>query len=55
MVLGVARESESKELFVVYHPLRDADQLWIRPLAMWGEIVTREGISTPRFRRVDTE
>jgi hypothetical protein len=53
IVLGVARESESKDRFVIYHPLRDAGELWIRPLAMWNETVTRGGVSQPRFRRVE--
>jgi hypothetical protein len=37
---------------VVYH--RDGDdRLWVRPAAMWGERVERDGYAGPRFRPVD--
>lgn len=51
-VLGVARHSESDELLVVYRPLYGDMALWVRPLAMFTEQVTVDGVSQPRFERV---
>lgn len=53
-VLGVARHSETEEFLVVYRALYGARDLWVRPLTMFVEQVTLEGILTPRFKRVDS-
>jgi hypothetical protein len=51
VVVGVATHSESEEPFVVYH--RDGDErLFVRPVAMWAEVVERDGYSGPRFAPV---
>lgn len=54
-VIGLARHSETDELFVVYKPLYEHDtrtDMWIRPREMFiGEVVI-EGVSVPRFRKV---
>lgn len=48
MVVGVAKHSETEEPFVVYH--RDgSSELWVRPLEMWSEHVSRDGYDGPRF------
>ena len=52
-VLGVARHSESDEELVVYRPLYGERGLWVRPLAMFLEQVEHEGVTQPRFARVD--
>ena len=52
LVLGVARHSETDEALVVYRPLYGDGGLWVRPLAMFTEAVTRDGVSRPRFERV---
>lgn len=52
LVLGVARHSETHELLVVYRPLYGDGGLWVRPLAMFTETVTRDGRTGPRFERV---
>ena len=52
-VLGTARHSESDELLVVYRCLYDNDSLWVRPLAMFMEMVTVDGRVVPRFEQVD--
>ncbi len=54
-VLGVARHSETKERFVVYHPAGDATDLWLRPVEMWSEEVHHGGRSMPRFRPLDAD
>lgn len=48
-VEGMARHSESLEEMVVYRALYDEGSLWIRPAAMWHEIVVFEGVARPRF------
>ncbi|MGN0707377.1 MAG: DUF1653 domain-containing protein [Faecalibacterium sp.] len=48
-VLGVARHSETEEEMVVYRPLYGERGLWVRPAAMWNELVTRDGRTQPRF------
>ncbi|WP_304638449.1 DUF1653 domain-containing protein [Pseudomonas sp.] len=48
-VIGVARHSENGEELVVYRTLYGDYSLWVRPLAMFIEQVTRDGESYPRF------
>jgi hypothetical protein len=48
-VLGVARHSETDERVVVYRPLYNDTGLWVRPLAMFVEMVTVDGKPVPRF------
>ena len=50
-VLGIAKNSETLEDFVVYdhlgtNPLSD---LWVRPLVMFLEEVEKDGYKGPRF------
>ena len=52
-VLGVAQHSETLEEMVVYQALYGEGGLWVRPAAMWNEIVERDGYCGPRFVRVD--
>jgi hypothetical protein len=42
------------ELFVIYEALYDnpAGKLWVRPLSMFTELVTRDGQTFPRFSYV---
>ena len=48
-VQGVARHSETGEELVVYRPLYDEGGLWVRLLAMFQELVVREGKEQSRF------
>ena len=52
-VLGVARHSENQEEVVVYRQDYGDRRLWVRPLAMFQEMVTVEGKEVPRFRFVE--
>ena len=54
-VLCTARHSETLEPMVVYQALYGERGIWVRPAAMWGEHVEREGYSGPRFTYVDEE
>jgi hypothetical protein len=48
-VYGVARHSETHEALVVYRPLYGEGALWVRPYAMFTEVVTVNGQARPRF------
>lgn len=48
-VLYVATHSETEEPMVVYRPLYGERGYWVRPLAMFTETVTVEGLEQPRF------
>ena len=51
-VIGVAKHSETEEIFVVYRALYSERGLWIRPAAMFLETVVVEGLPRPRFQRL---
>ena len=48
-VIGVARHSETLEEMVIYRALYEEMGLWVRPAAMWNEMVERDGRSVRRF------
>ena len=52
-VLGVARHSETEEQLVVYRALYGEGALWVRPLAMFQELVRVDDTLVPRFAPVD--
>ena len=56
-VIGVARDSETFEEFVVYRALYDSEEfgnqaLWIRPKDMFLEEIEIDGVRRPRFTYV---
>ena len=53
-LLAVATHSETDEPMVVYRALYGQMGLWVRPAAMWTEIVDRDGYHGPRFIPIDT-
>lgn len=48
-LLGIASHSETLEPMVVYRALYGEGGLWVRPAAMWTEMVEREDYHGPRF------
>lgn len=48
-VIGIARNSETLEPVVVYKALYGNEDLWVRPLIMFNEVVVHEGSRIPRF------
>lgn len=51
-VIGMARHSETLEELVVYRALYGDHGLWVRPSAMFLEMIESEGNSVPRFQFV---
>jgi hypothetical protein len=52
-VVGVARHSETLEPLVLYRPLYGEAALWVRPYAMFFELIEVDGIMQPRFAAID--
>ena len=48
-VIGIANQSETMEPMVVYRALYGEQGLWVRPAAMWSEIVDKPDYHGPRF------
>jgi hypothetical protein len=53
-VIGTARHSESLEPMTVYRALYGAHGLWVRPAAMFAEIIEIDGMVRPRFEKVQS-
>ena len=51
-VLGVARHSETHQPLVVYRPLYNATGWWVRPHAMFFEVVEVDGKRRARFEKL---
>lgn len=51
-VIGMASHSETMEPMVVYRALYGEGGLWVRPAAMWNEIVEKPEYTGPRFQYV---
>ncbi len=52
-LLCIACHTETNEKMVVYSPVDDDTQIWIRPLAMFEENVLIDEVSLPRFRYLE--
>ena len=48
-LIGIALPSETMEEMVVYRALYGESGLWVRPAAMWNEIVDKPNYHGPRF------
>ena len=51
-VLATTRYSESLEPMTLYRALYGAHGLWVRPAAMFNEMVLWEGVQQRRFTRI---
>lgn len=49
-ILTVARHSETLEELIVYQDLNNPLLVWVRPLSLFLEKVSINGIVTPRFQ-----
>ena len=52
-LLYTAKHSETLEEMVVYKALYGEGGIWVRPAAMWNEIVHTDTYSGPRFRYIE--
>ena len=52
-VLAIANHSETLEKMVVYKALYGDMEIWVRPLSMWEEEITRDGKTFKRFEYID--
>lgn len=52
-VLAIANHSETLEKMVVYKALYGECEIWVRPLSMWEEEITRDGKTFKRFEYID--
>ncbi len=48
-ILGVAEHTETGKLMVIYAQDGNALKLWVRPLAMFDDLVEIDGQMVPRF------
>ncbi|MBL8816083.1 MAG: DUF1653 domain-containing protein [Planctomyces sp.] len=55
IVIGVARHSETEEELVVYRPDYGDRSLWVRPRAMFEELVEVDGQRRARFEFLSQE
>ena len=51
-VIAIAKHSEDLSPMVVYKALYGDGDVWVRPLSMWDETITRDGKTFKRFEYV---
>ncbi len=51
-VIGICKHSETLEEMVVYKALYGEGGLWVRPIAMWEEVVEHNGEKVKRFTKI---
>jgi hypothetical protein len=51
-VVNVSKHTETGEILVNYYDITKPNQIWTRPLAMFNEYVTIDGINTLRFEEI---
>ncbi len=51
-ILHIAKHSEDLQPMVVYRALYGDGEVWVRPLSMFTDTVTREGKTVPRFEEI---
>lgn len=52
-VLYIAKHSETMEDMVVYKALYGEGGVWVRPLDMFCETITRDGKTFKRFEKIE--
>lgn len=52
-VIGIAKHSETLEEMVVYVNAENEDDVWLRPVPMFLETITKDGKTFPRFEFVN--
>ncbi|MEA4874746.1 DUF1653 domain-containing protein [Anaerorhabdus sp.] len=52
-VIGIAKHSETLEEMVVYRQCYGEHEIWVRPLAMWNEMIDCDEYHGPRFKFIE--
>lgn len=52
-VIHLAKHSETEEYLVVYHPSKNKEDIWVRPLAMFNEKISKDGKQYQRFTYIN--
>ncbi len=53
-VIDTVTHSETGETLVLYKPLYGEQALWVRPLAMFKEVVEHQGNKVARFKLIES-
>ncbi len=54
-VLYIGKHTETEEELVIYRAVKDPEQIWVRPRAMFESQVEIEGKKIPRFTYIGLE
>ena len=54
-VLHIAKHSETLEDIVVYQAMYGEKGIWVRPKAMFEEVIERDGKAVRRFEEITTQ
>lgn len=54
-VIGVAKHSENLEELVVYIDIHDEDNIWVRPISMFFDKITKDEKKFKRFEFIKKE
>ncbi len=52
-LLYIAKDSETLESMVVYKALYGENDIWVRPMSMWNQLVEFNGKTVKRFQKID--
>lgn len=54
-VIHIAKHSETLEDMVVYQAMYGEKEIWVRPKAMFDEVIERDGKTFRRFKEISSE
>ena len=54
-VIHIAKHSETLEDMVVYQAMYGEKGIWVRPKAMFDEVIERDGKTFRRFKEISSE